>query len=279
MKIFKTIITILLSFILMIGILSSTLLVIANNYMNKENLLNKFEEINLFSSVYEEIRNGFENYIYQSGLEIDIIDKICSKEKVKNDILTVINSMYGEGPAKLDSSEIRNNLDVAINEYVTKQGRKLSNEEEENIKKFEDLIEESYKEQIGFYQKSSNEIAKTLPKILSNIKKIQIASIGATLLILIILVVVNSKSVSVAGSFAGISLFASGIIMLIAKSIVNSKIKIDNLVLFTKSISSIVVNILKAILNTVQTFGIWYIVVGIIVIVVMNLLSLVEKKS
>ena len=86
MKVIKIILNILLSFILMVGILSSTLLVIVSNYTNKENMLKKFDEINLYNSVYEEVRDGFENYIYQSGLEIGIIDKICTKEKVKNDL-------------------------------------------------------------------------------------------------------------------------------------------------------------------------------------------------
>ena len=172
-----------------------------------------------YNSIYEEVRDGFENYIYQSGLDINIIDKICTKEKVKNDILIVINSMYGEENSTIETTEIRNNLDNSINEYVVSQGRKLSKQEQDNIKKFEDLIEESYKEEIGLYQKGSDKMARSMPRILNIIKKGQIISIGITALLLIILVIVNSKKVSIAGSYVGVSLLSSGVIMVAIKII------------------------------------------------------------
>ena len=279
MKISKKIITIILSFILMVGIVLSTFLVIAHNFLKKENMLKKFEEINLYNSVYEEVRNGFENYIYQSGLDIGIIDKICSKEKVKNDINIVLNAMYGEGDSAIDSIEVRTNLDKAINEFVESQGRKLSNEEEENIDKFEDLIEQSYKEEIGLYQKGSDKIARSLPNVLNTIRKAEIISVGMTAFILIILIIVNSKSISFAGSYAGSAVFASGIIMLVVKSIVVSKFDIDHLLLFTQSLSGAIINLVHSLLSTVQTCGIFYIIIGLALMICMNMLLVNEKKS
>lgn len=279
MKVFKIILNILLAFILMIGLLASTLLVIANNYANKENMLKKFEEINLYNSVYEEVRDGFENYIYQSGLDIDIIDKICSREKVKQDIISVVNAMYGEGDSTIDSTEIRNNLDVAISQYIESQGRKLSTQEEENIAKFEDLIEESYNEEIGLYQKGSNEIARKLPQVLSSIRKAEIASVGVTALVLIILVALNAKSISTTGGYFGVAMLASGVIMIAIKNTILSKISIDELVVFTKSLSNALILIIKDILGAIQTYGIWYVVCGILIIIVMSAIPLIDKKS
>lgn len=279
MKVFKTILNIVLAFVLMVGILSSTLLVIANNYANKENMLKKFEEINLYNSVYEEVRDGFENYIYQSGLDINIIDKICTREKVKSDILSVINAMYGEGDFELDSTEIRSNLDLAISQYIESQGRKLSTQEEKNIDQFEDLIENSYKEEIGLYQKGSNEVARKLPQILALIRKAEIISVGITALVLIILVALNSKAISTPGAYFGVGMLSSGIIMLSAKKVILSKINLDELVFFTKSLSNAVVMIIKDILATIQTYGVGYIIGGILVIIVMSAIPLINKKS
>ena len=279
MKFLKILLNILLSFILMLGIVGSTFLVIANQYTNKESMLKKFEEINLYHSVYEEVRNSFENYIYQSGLDINIIDKICTKEKVKNDILIVVNSMYGEGNSSIDSTEVRTNLDKAIKEYVESQGRKLSNEEEKNIQEFEDLIEEAYNEQIGLYQKGSDQIARRLPQVLDIIKKGEIIAVGLTALVLIGLVVVNTKKVSIAGSYAGVSVLSSGVIMILTKSMITSKLDVDELIIFTKSLSNAVINILNSILSSIQTFGVWYIVLGILIIVCMNAVALIDKKS
>ena len=279
MKIFKNIVTVLLSFLLMIGILCSTFLFIKNNYLNKKYLLKKFDEMNLYSSVYEEVREGFENYIYQSGLDISIIDKICTKEKVKQDIISVVDYIYGDEKATIDSTEIRQNLDIAINEYVEKEGRKLSKQETENINKFEDLIENSYKEKIGIYQKGSDKISGKIPLILSLTKKARLISLISSAVVLILLVIVNAKKVSFAGSFFGVSVFASGMIMIITKSIINSKIPINELVIFTKSLSSVMINIINSILSTIQVIGIWYIVLGILIIIAMNFLYLKDKKS
>ena len=278
MKIFKNIITILLAFILMIGILCSTVLFIANKYLDKKYILNKFEEINLYSSVYEEVRDGFENYIYQSGLDISIIDKICSKEKVKNDIISVVDAMYSNQEVEIESKEIRKNLDTAIDEYVNAQGRKLSKQETENIEKFEDLIENSYKEKIGIYQRGSDKISSKLSQILSIMKKMEMYLIAGTAAILIILVAINSKKISIAGSFLGVALLSSGTIMIISKNIIKAKIPIDNLVLFTKSLSAGIISILNSILNNIQILGIWYITAGVLIILLMNFLSLKDKK-
>lgn len=278
MKVLKIVLNIFLSFILMIGIICSTFLIIINNYSDKKNMLKKFDEINLYNSVYEEVRDGFENYIYQSGLDINIIDKICTKDKLKNDMLSIINSMYGEGESFIDTTEIRTNLEKEIREYIEIQGRKLSKEEEENIKRFEDLIEGSYKNEIGLYQKGSDKIARKLPEFLSLIKKLEIIIIGLTFLILIILIIINSKVVSVAGSYIGVSLLSCGILMIIVKKIIISKIEIDALVIFTKSLSNSVIIILKDILSIIQKFGIWYIIFGFFIIVIMNIILILNNE-
>ena len=279
MKILKNILTVLLSFLLMIGILCSSFLFITNNYLNKKYLLKKFDEMNLYSSVYEEVREGFENYIYQSGLDISIIDKICAKEKVKQDIISVVDYIYGDEKATIDSTEIRQNLDIAINEYVEKEGRKLSKQETENINKFEDLIENSYKEKIGIYQKGSDKISGKIPLILSLTKKARLISLISSAVVLILLVIVNAKKVSFAGSFFGVSFLSSGMIMIIAKSIINSKIPINELVIFTKSLSSVIIDVISSILSTIQLVGVSYIVLGILIIIFMNFLYLRDKKS
>ena len=278
MKKIKIILNIILSFILMIGIILSTFVIMADFYTNKKNIIKRFENINLYNSVYEEVREGFENYIYQSGLEISIIDKICTKEKVKNDVNSVINSMYGEGDSNIDTSEIRINLDNAINEYLATQGRKLSNEEQENISRFEDLIEESYKDEIALYQKGSNIISRKLPSILSKIRIIEITSIAITSAILIVLVVINAKKMSTAASYVGISIFASGIILLFAKNTITTRVNVNELLIFTKALTSGVVSIANSILDSISHYGMIYIFTGIALIVIMNYIELLDKK-
>ena len=90
---------------------------------------------------------------------------------------------------------------------------------------------------------------------------------------------VNAKKVSFAGSFFGVSFLSSGMIMIITKSIINSKIPINELVIFTKSLSSVIIDVISSILSTIQLVGVSYIVLGILIIMFMNFLYLRDKKS
>ena len=58
--------------------------------------------------------------------------------------------------------------------------------------------------------------------------------------------------------------------MIITKSIINSKIPINELVIFTKSLSSVIIDVISSILSTIQLVGVSYIVLGILIIMFMN---------
>ena len=133
------------------------------------------------------------------------------------------------------------------------------------------MIEESYKGEIGIYQKGSNKIAGKFSQIINYIKKFEIVFIVFSILLFIILIIINNNNnIYVAGSYTGISLLSSGIIMILGKNIVNSKIDVSNLMLFTKSLSSVVINILNSVLNNIQYIGNIYIFIGIVLIILMN---------
>lgn len=271
MKIVKISFSIILSFILMLGIFASTILYIANTYTEKEYLLAKFDEIDLYTQVYEEVKEGFENYIYQSGLDISIIDKICDKDKVKQDILLVVDAIYSGNNVEIDTSSIRLNLDNAINEYISSQNRKLSNQEKENITKFEDIIVDSYKEELSIYTKIQSKLSGNIKMPLELLKKCTIGTVIITLIIMIIVLLINRKNIYSGLSYIGISIISSGIILKLIENLINTKINIEELIIISKAISNTIIYIIKEILYSIETFGICYICIGIVVIILTSI--------
>lgn len=264
MKRVKLITSLLLAFLIMILIISSTFLYIINNYINKENLIAKLEEIEIYKQIYDEAQDGFKNYIYQSGLELDTLDKICSEEKIKNDFLAIIDNIYDGKEVNIDTKIIKDNLDKEVKSYITKQGRKLTVEEEENIEKFEDLMANSYGESISSYRTISNLAGEgKVGKIANKITTIRDISIAVTIVLTIVLIILKRKKILSSISYLSMSLFASGIVLVNVKPIILGKIDLDNIVLFTKSISNSFIYIVKEILSNIHSTGIWYICIGL----------------
>ena len=267
MKVVRISFSIIFSFALMFVILASSILYIVNSYIQKEYLLTKFDEIDLYTQIYEEVKEGFENYIYQSGLDITILDKICDREKVKQDILLVIDSIYNGNDVQIDTSTIRLNLDNAINEYLSNENRKLSNQEKENIIKFEDIIVDAYKKELSIYTKIQSKLSGNIKETLELVSKIKNIAIVITVILAIVLIVINIKAIYSGISYIGIALLSSGVILNLLENLINSKINIGELVILSKAVSNTVIYIIKEILSLLQTFGIWYIFIGILIII------------
>ena len=120
-------------------------------------MLNKLEEIEFYEQISREVKIGFEDYIYQSGLPEDTINDLYTINDIRNDVNSIINNIYDGEEITLSDEKIKSNLREKINLFVQKENRKLDAEEENNITKFENLIANSYKSNV----KVSNSLIKT----------------------------------------------------------------------------------------------------------------------
>ena len=149
MKIIKTPLNLIISFLLIFVFLSFAIInILSNRILDKKYMLDKLEEIEFYEQISREVKIGFEDYIYQSGLPEDTINDLYTINDIRNDVNSIINNIY-------DGEEIT--LSDKINLFVQKENRKLDAEEENNITKFENLIANSYKNNV----KVSNSLIKT----------------------------------------------------------------------------------------------------------------------
>lgn len=121
--IFITILTICLITLCAITIASSTVL-------NKNYVMQKLEETDFYSGTYKLVESNFENYIYQSGLDEEVLNNICTQDKVKNDINIMLDNIYNGTNKTIDTTEISTNLNANIDKLgiKTKQNEKAINE-------------------------------------------------------------------------------------------------------------------------------------------------------
>ena len=152
MKIIKTPLNLIISFLLIFVFLSFAIInILSNRILDKKYMLDKLEEIEFYEQISREVKIGFEDYIYQSGLPEDTINDI------RNDVNSIINNIYDGEEITLSDEKIKSNLREKINLFVQKENRKLDAEEENNITKFENLIANSYNNNV----KVSNSLIKT----------------------------------------------------------------------------------------------------------------------
>lgn len=278
MKIFKTILNIILSFLLIILIAMSIVInILQDKILNKDYILSKMEENQVYLQVSREVDNGFENYIYQSGLPEDIIKDLYTEDTIKNDVNSFINALYDGTEIQISDSIIRETLDKRINEYLVSENKTLNEQGKKNVEKFENLIVNEYKNNVNAYgslYKTGHEFLDKLEQVIQNIKFIPIILIIA---FIIFLIVNNLKNLLLTINYACISLLSLGILIKIGVSIIFSKINIDNILFITKALSNLLINISKEILYICSDYANLFIVIGIVGILIYAIADNVKK--
>ena len=112
-------ITILTICLIILGITTiATSTILSKNYVTQ-----KLEETDFYSGTYKLVESNFENYIYQSGLDEDVLKNICTQEKVKNDINIMLSNIYNGSNQTIDTTEIAENLNANIDKLGIKNNQ------------------------------------------------------------------------------------------------------------------------------------------------------------
>lgn len=280
MKILKTSLNIVLSFLIIIVIFSILALnILEKKILNKDYILNKMEETEIYIQISREIDSGFENYIYQSGLPVNIIKNLYSNEVLRNDVNSIVNAIYDGTEIEVSDDIIRKNLDNKINEFLNSENKKLNKQGQKNVEKFKDLIVKEYKNNISLKEnicKKANELLIKIEKIVDKLKVILPIII---IVIGIILLINNFKNLLKIINYVGISFLSVGVLIKIGISIIFSKINIDKIVFITISLSNLLINIIKDILYKLSDYSMLFIVIGITSIVIVAILENIQNDD
>lgn len=263
--IFITILTVCLITLGAITIASSTIL-------DKNYVMQKLEETDFYSGTYKLVESNFENYIYQSGLDEEVLNSICTQEKVKNDINIMLSNIYDGTNKTIDTTEISENLNSNIDKLgiKTKQNEKAINEFVNHIcNEYTDTLVHSK------YETKINDMYKKATNILNKIYKVLLI---VAVVDLIAILAINNKKVSKDFQDCGIAMMATSIFGLIGCQIVQAKVNIQGIKIFNDVFSNSLVTIIQDVFNKMTSLAVGMIVIAIVVITI-YVVIVINKKT
>lgn len=264
--IIATILAISILVLIITNMLSSTIL-------SKGYILSKLQEQDYYDKIYEETESNFENYIHQSGLDEDVLDGIVTKEKIQKDTKIIIENIYNGTDEKIDTEEIKNNLNEKINNSLN---GKISSSEQKSIDTFVDTICKEYETTISHtnYEKKINSVINKANKYVDLLTKLTLIIICISVIILILLTIKRIYRIT---ARIGVAFVIDGLILILAEKYIDAKIKIDTIVILTKGISDVVQSILKEILSNTLKTGSIMLTIGVVLIVIYGIIKSVRK--
>lgn len=261
-----TILTICLISIGIISIVSSTIL-------DKTYITEKMEETNFYKETYELVKSNFEKYIYQSGLDEEVLENICTEEKLQKDINTIISNIYDGTDEKIDTTEIETNLNANIDKLGIKNSKN-----QKAIEQFVKHICDEYTETI-IHTKYESQINEQYQKVISLLTKIHNVIMIILIIDAILLIIMNIKTASKIIQDLGIALFSSSIFKLSVCSIIMSKVNIEGIKILNDIFSKTLVTIITDVLTKIISLGIGALLIAIILIIIYAIISVNKKKE
>lgn len=257
MKIVLNVIRFIAIVLLMIGIVCTIMLGIGTNTILKEQyVLNKLSETNFYNKIDEEIKSNFENYIFQSGLDEDVIKDVYPSEKIENDIKKIISNIYNGTDEKIETESIKNTLNERIDALNIKNSKN-----ESSIEKFVNTIADEYEESI-LHTKYEKQINTYITKINRYCKLGLTLSIVLILSALLTCILTSLKELSKIINCIGISFVSAGTFVIVGLQFLISNIKIEYIKLLNDAFSYTIINVCKEIIQTILTCGVALNIVG-----------------
>lgn len=263
MKVVKKIVQIIMAFFLSILILANFLMVlVSQTVLQKEYVLAKVEEVGYEEKIQTDLKNGFENYQYQSGLPASVFENLYTRSSLQADIYCVVNAIYENEEVQINSEEVRNKLEANIQQYLSENQIVLKEAELQNIQDFENIIVNVYENRVNSVADYLDTIQKVLQKVKEIAKIAQIGLIVTLAVFLLIGLVAQMREPSEFVNQLAIALLSSGVILILLQKVIHQEIDIQHILLLNQSFSDFVKYILFDLMNEINFYGMVFAIVG-----------------
>ena len=262
-KFLKFIVMVILTLCLLFIFVRNTII---STILSQKYILKQLEKTEFYSEVYKIAEANFENYIDQSGLEENVLNNICTQEKVRKDINIIISNIYEGTNEEIDTTEIASKLNSNIDNLNVRTAKNSN-----AIDEFVNHICESYKEAIinTKYESQINGLYKKTTNILEKINKMLIT---VTIISIILLMIMNIKNISKILADFAIILLSTSFLQFIGINILKSKVDILNIKVFNDAFSKTIVMIVQDIFSKINTVGIIMFGISILFIIIYEII-------
>ena len=231
-----------------------------STFLNKDYVIQKLEETDFYTGTYKLVESNFENYIYQSGLDEEVLKEICSQDKVKKDINIMLNNIYSGTNQSIDTTEISEKL----NANIDKSGIK-NKQNESAINEFVKHICQEYTDTL-VHSKYETEINKMYNKINTLLNKVYNTLLIVFVIDLILIIIINKKKISKDIQALGIALMSASIFQIVACQIITSNVDIKNIKIFNDVFSNCLVTIIQDVLNKINSLALGTCIFAVIIL-------------
>ena len=274
MKVLINLLKFILTMILTIVLISIGLITILfSTVLDKNYIMQKLEETDFYLGTYQLVESNFENYIDQSGLDENVLENICTQEKVKNDINMILSNIYNGKNQVIDTTEIETNL----NANIDKLGIKI-NQNEGAINQFVNHICSEYKNTL-IYANYSTKITGVYQNAVSKLNNVYKIMLGVLVIDFIAIIIVNNKKILNDVQSLGTALLACGFFEVLACQIVVAKVKIQGIKVFDDAFSKTLVAIIQEVLQKISSLAVGSIIIAILVIAIYAARTISKKTK
>ena len=261
MKVLVNLLKFIFIMILTVAIIGLGLFAIAfSTVLNKDYVVQKLEETDFYSGTYKLVESNFENYIYQSGLDEEVLKEICSQDKVKKDINIMLNNIYSGTNQSIDTTEISDKL----NANIDKSGIK-NKQNESAINEFVKHICQEYTDTL-VHSKYETEINKMYNKINTLLNKVYNTLLIVFFIDLILIIIINKKKISKDIQALGIALMSASMFQIVACQIITSNVDVKNIKIFNDVFSNCLVTIIQDVLNKINSLALGTCIFAVIIL-------------
>lgn len=271
----KKLISYILTFLLVIVLVALVLITcVKGKILNSDNVLKIFDNTNFYENTYNTLNDNFSNYMEQSGLDESVIKDIITVEDIKTETKNCVESIYNNTKYTINKDDIERRLDENINSYLDKNNRKLNSNEKKAIDTLVSKISDLYATEV-FPIDLISKVNINLEKISNIVDLANVFLYVCAGVLLLLLIIINIKSIMKVLNYVGVTLLSSGVVLFAPKIFVAWKMHINDINIYNRNISDIIINFINEILNYFTKTSIIFIVIAVVLLFVANIL----KKS
>ena len=271
----KKLISYILTFLLVIVLVALVLITcVKGKILSSDNVLKIFDNTNFYENTYNTLNDNFSNYMEQSGLDESVIKDIITVEDIKTETKNCVESIYNNTKYTINKDDIERRLNENINSYLDKNNRKLNSNEKKAIATLVSKISDLYATEV-FPIDLISKVNINLEKISNIVDLANVFLYVCAGVLLFLLIIINIKSIMKVLNYVGVTLLSSGIVLFAPKIFVAWKMHINDINIYNRNISDIIINFINEILNYFTKTSIIFIVIAVVLLFVANLL----KKS
>lgn len=272
-----------LMILLIVEILAIFIINLASNTILKKSYMEEqLEKTEFYAQMKDNIETTFKNYVLQANLDDTFVEDLMTEEKIKSDIGQILDEVYDGKEMTIETDSIKENLQQRIDEKLlgTKKAL-LTQEAKKQIDDFIDVIIENYKSTIEISEptiKQAGAIVQKANNLISKYSNLLYITFGITIALLSILYS-SGRRVGIFNIYEAIAIMSSGLMLIITYVISRIKIDVDNILIYNKAVTNLIIDLIKNIQSDFIKYGIILFAIGLIIAIIENIITKAKEKS